>query len=659
MKIRLRASCLALTIAASGAWAQSTLNWPIGEMQPYLLDSGMQANDRAETIVAFDAAITFEGVTSMRLYFGEVRLEPGSFVRMTSMWDGEEQELDAAGLAMWSNSSAYFNGDTVQVELHAGPGTRENHIVIDQVWTFSPDQNAERGGPCAGDNCGMCGSDDRVPSNEFWSGRLMPVGCTGSVYNASSCVVSAGHCAGGGLTIQFNTPNSSGGCGPQNPPIADQFPITGQQYNNGGVGNDWSVMTTGNNNLGQKPYQRYGIYMPLSGTFANVGQACAVWGYGVDNTNPTSSQDQQTSAGTIGARTSTYYEYNVDVTYGNSGSGLIEGGELVGIITHCSFDCGNIATRHDLSAFAAARDNLCGVDITPPSPNPLGWFLAPVATGPTTVVMTATTASDEQSPPVQYSFDFTAGGAGGADSGWQASASYANLGLTPNTSYSYRCQARDSALPTPNAGSFSSTIAAVTHAEVPGAPTLGSVTDTSMTVNVDPATNPAATQFAIQCASSTDPAWNGMYVTASGTPSSTAVWQTDGTWGAKTVLGLTEGTEYCWQVKARNSNNVETAFGAQSCATTTGGGPVCTGNEILVFTCKLRTNGNYNYVVKVKRATPGEVLTVRRDGDPGTDTSTTVIGSNGVGKAKFNNLPAGTYFFEVLECPVSGNGTCP
>jgi len=658
MKIRLLASCLALTMAASGAWAQTKLDWPIGEMQPYLLDSGAQANDRNEPALAFEAAIALEGVTSIRLYFSEVQLEPGSFVRMTSMFDGEEQELDAAGLAMWGNTSAYFNGDTVQVELHAGPGTKGNRIVVDQVWTYVPAHEAERGGPCAGDNCGMCGADDRVPSNEFWSGRLMPVGCSATVYNASSCVVSAGHCAGGSLTIQFNTPNSSAGCNPQNPPIADQFPITGQQYNNGGVGNDWSVMTTGTNNLGQKPYQRYGIYMPLSGSPANVGQSCAVWGYGVDNTNPTSSQDQQTSSGTIGFRSSTYYEYSVDVTYGNSGSGLIEGGELVGIVTHCSFDCSNIATRHDIAAFVAARDNLCGTDITPPSPNPLTWGLTPTGTSSSTVVMTANTASDEQSPPVEYYFDFVSGGAGGADSGWQSSASYANFGLSPNTSYSYRCQARDSAVP-PNTGSYSTIITAVTYAVVPGAPTVGGITDTSMTVNVDPATNPAATQFAIQCASTTDAAWNGMYVSTTGTPSATAIWQTDSTWGAKTVLGLIEGTEYCWRVKARNSNNVETAFGAQACATTTGGGPACTGNEVLIVTCKLRTNGNYNYVVKVKRATPGEVLTVRRDGNPGTDTLTTVIGANGVGKAKFNNLPAGTYFFEVLECPVSGYGTCP
>jgi len=84
----------------------------------------------------------------------------------------------------------------------------------------------------------------------------------------------------------------------------------------------------------------------------------------------------------------------------------------------------------------------------------------------------------------------------------------------------------------------------------------------------------------------------------------------------------------------------------------------CSGDEILVFKCKLRTNGNYNYVVKVKRGTPGGTLTIRRDSDPGTDLTLTLDGT-GKGSVKFINLPAGTHFVEIVECAVSGNMTCP
>ncbi len=47
-------------------------------------------------------------------------LAAGSFIRITSSLDGQAQELDAAALAAWHHSSAYFNGDTVIVEV-VGP----------------------------------------------------------------------------------------------------------------------------------------------------------------------------------------------------------------------------------------------------------------------------------------------------------------------------------------------------------------------------------------------------------------------------------------------------------------------------------------------------------------------------------------------------------
>ncbi len=41
-------------------------------------------------------------------------------------------------------------------------------------------------------------------------------------------------------------------------------------------------------------------------------------------------------------------------------------------------------------------------DLTPPDPDPMTWASLPAATGPTSITMTATTATDANSPPVQY-----------------------------------------------------------------------------------------------------------------------------------------------------------------------------------------------------------------------------------------------------------------
>jgi hypothetical protein len=353
-------ACACILLAAVPAAGQSTLDWPVGEFVSYTLDSGMRGNPAKDSPVVYEATITVEDAVWLRIYFGEVELGKGSFVRMVSALDGEVQRLNASAMAMWNSTSAYFNGDTVYLELIAGPETTRNRIALDRVAVQFVEVDGLRG-PCADDDCGICGADNRVPSDVEWSGRIMPAGCTGSVYNPSSCVVGAGHCSSGGYddVLQFNVPDSEPNCYPNNPPVNDQFPITGHLFNNNGVGDDWSVMTTGTNNIGETPFERYGVFTPLALSPANPGNTCAIWGYGVDNGEPTRSQTQQTSSGSINTRYSSYYTFTADITYGNSGSGLVRGGEIVGIVTHCTMNCPNVATRIDNSDFELARQQLC------------------------------------------------------------------------------------------------------------------------------------------------------------------------------------------------------------------------------------------------------------------------------------------------------------
>jgi hypothetical protein len=211
--------------------------------------------------------------------------------------------------------------------------------------------------PTAGCDPGCCGADDRVTSDEDWASRLLPAGCSASIYNTDSCAVSAGHCASGGMVLEFKVPLSSSNCNLNHPPIADQFPVAQFQFSNGGVGNDWLAMTVGNNNLGQTPFERYGEFKPLASTPPLVDQACTVWGYGVDDLC-TVNQVQQTSSGFIEEVGSTSLRYSVDVTFGNSGSGVVrDGQEIVGIVTHCC--CPNQGTRIDHPSFVSAREDLC------------------------------------------------------------------------------------------------------------------------------------------------------------------------------------------------------------------------------------------------------------------------------------------------------------
>ena len=164
----------------------------------------------------------------------------------------------------------------------------------------------------------------------------------------------------------------------------------------------------------------------------------------------------------------------------------------------------------------------------------------------------------------------TAGGDGGLNQWVQAETDTATS-LAVNTMYAFRAKGRNQ---TTFETVWSSTLNVATHAVTPAGAALSNVGVAAL--NLDPlgASNPSYTEMAIQCVT-TDPSWAGKYVSAAGIPSTAAVWRTDAAWGVISVSGLSADTEYCFQVKARNLDGVETAFSVASCATTP---PDCNGN---------------------------------------------------------------------------------
>lgn len=350
--IRISALALAGCLGQSGL-AQSTLEAPVGEYLDYpltLLEPGAGGEPIGQTV-------SVEGAAWLRLYFGEVFLSPGSVVRVTSALDGETQTLDGPAMAMWNDTTAYFNGDTVFVELQTAPGAAEDRLVLARVAFETPATVTPRGDSS---ECGICGTDDRVASNEDWVGRLMPIGCTAEVFNRNGCALTAGHCMQSNQLIEFRVPASNPNCTMNHPPVADQFPVVQRLSSNNGVGDDWAVLRMGVNNLGQTSVQRYGRFMPLATALSVADDPIEFFGYGVDHTCVVS-QTQRHSEGEIDRRRPTWYEFTGDLRGGNSGSGLVHEGRLIGVITHCSDGCPNFATRIDVTAFAEARAAICPV----------------------------------------------------------------------------------------------------------------------------------------------------------------------------------------------------------------------------------------------------------------------------------------------------------
>ncbi|MDD2766025.1 MAG: trypsin-like peptidase domain-containing protein, partial [Opitutaceae bacterium] len=188
-------------------------------------------------------------------------------------------------------------------------------------------------------------------------------------------------------------------------------------------------------------------------------------------------------------------------------------------------------------------------------------------------------------------FDSTTTGGDGGINAWVQTTTDTATSLSPDTSYTFQVKARNqNSVET----AYGSTASKVTLANVPTAPTLSGATRTTLGLNVNANGNPTATVFAVQCtaAAPSDSAWVGKYVSATGTPSASAVWRTDAQWGTTTVTGLESCTSYTFAVKARNSESVETAFGAGASLSTTGdqgdltADGVVDGEDIQVFvTC--------------------------------------------------------------------------
>ncbi|HVP13175.1 MAG TPA: fibronectin type III domain-containing protein, partial [Phycisphaerae bacterium] len=194
-------------------------------------------------------------------------------------------------------------------------------------------------------------------------------------------------------------------------------------------------------------------------------------------------------------------------------------------------------------------------DTTPPTPNPMTFASAPAPAGTDSITITATTATDATSPPVSYYFNFVSGGAGGNDSAWQTSTTYTDTGLTPNTSYTYRVKARDSATPTPNETGYSSNASAATLIETPTGVSFGTVTLSTIDLTA------TGTLTNLTTGSS------GVYFdsTTTGGDAGINAWvQTT----ADTATGLSPNTSYTFQVKARNQSSVETAYSSTAAKAT-------------------------------------------------------------------------------------------
>jgi hypothetical protein len=180
-------------------------------------------------------------------------------------------------------------------------------------------------------------------------------------------------------------------------------------------------------------------------------------------------------------------------------------------------------------------------DKSPPVPSPMTWETTPVPVSTSELSMTCTLATDE-SPPIEYFYFFSSGGAGGDMSGWQLTRPYNDIGLTANTVYTYQVRARDSSDPR-NYTIYSLPASGATYMESPTGISFGAVTETSIDVTAAGAfTNLTLGQSAIFFE----------MTPAEGTGANQWV-QSE----TINVTGLSPSTVYTFRVKSRNAYGLE------------------------------------------------------------------------------------------------------
>ncbi|HET6203489.1 MAG TPA: nidogen-like domain-containing protein [Planctomycetota bacterium] len=391
-----------LFLLASASSATGQMGPDTGQLVPYLVASGPLDNATDAAAVLFSEEVVVPGAPWLRVVLSGADLREKSFLRFTSLLDGEVQELDAGRLLEWQNASAFFNGSGVRIELVGGPQTTGNSVAMTEVLAGAPTAAAPE------TICGI--ADDRQPvpliSLPYVARLLSGTGgwCTGSIvarYDGvavvyDGCLLSAGHCfsvnaAGNaqfpGVTVaQFNVPASGANCELRHPPVSKQFaigPVAG--FEASGIGNDWAVFRCHRNPVTNRtpheeqclpPFGACNPPIPV-GAFPPgfMGGVATVPGYGADGggagadcncaagnaqapRNAILQEDFQLQPYTLplGPTNRPAIDHQSDTCPGNSGSPILENDQfilgttilvrpMVGIHTHGGCDANPASTN--------------------------------------------------------------------------------------------------------------------------------------------------------------------------------------------------------------------------------------------------------------------------------------------------------------------------
>jgi hypothetical protein len=187
------------------------------------------------------------------------------------------------------------------------------------------------------------------------------------------------------------------------------------------------------------------------------------------------------------------------------------------------------------------------------------FAVEPVAISDTEIIMTATTATDTGTPPVQYYFTNVTDP--NHNSGWLSSPAFVDTDLTPETTYTYNVKTRDSAAPVPNQTAASADASATTGQSPDSTPPEPN----PMTFAVEPAAI-SDSQITMTATTATDVHGVEYFFTNVTDSNHNSGWQDSATF---TDCSLAANTQYTYNVKARDKSLAHNTTAASNDASAT------------------------------------------------------------------------------------------
>jgi hypothetical protein len=393
----LKRMLLILIVASSAgpAFSLSSQRVPCHTMD-YPLHSGTH-DGHSEERLCFAATVHVPDAQWLRCHFTDYGLGPGSYVRITSLKDGNRQHLDAVSLPRYRKASAFFNGDRLLVELVVGPSDQGVFFELGKVTVGDPAAGSDLEGVLS-----LCDNNDsRASSSDPWIGRAIGPGPYGgnvvvgtAWLSSNGALLTAGHVAQQMDTVEFNVPPSSCAGTPTWAAAQDTYAVDpasmvfsndteGEDCPGGDCGRDWAVFACfPNANTGLLPIdaQGPGAFLrpmrPADGAVAYAG----VTGYGDDYFPVGCTGDfnednhtQQTAFGPyvgehVDGPSDIVIEYEVDTRGGNSGSPVTVLGTARAIGIHTDGGCdrpntGNFGTSFENDELEAALHDFLGPNV--------------------------------------------------------------------------------------------------------------------------------------------------------------------------------------------------------------------------------------------------------------------------------------------------------